>query len=134
MDPMLQTLLSWQLVMFGLTIVGIMYVIRPIVEYFMTPKTTKFWETVFIPSMHIILGALLGYFFTSFPYPDQLINCWDRLVFGIVAGLLSEPIYRLIQYILSPKTSLILQIINAIAQLLGKAPKNQENENKDKDE
>ena len=132
MDPMLQTLLSWQLVMFVLTIAGIMYVIRAVVEYFMTQKTIKFWETVFISSMHIILGGSLGYFFNSFPYPDQLTNSWDRVVFGIVAGLLSEPIYRLIQAILSPKTGIILQIINAVAQLFGRTPKKQENENKDK--
>jgi hypothetical protein len=126
MDPMFQTLFGWQLVMFGLTIVGIMYVIRAFVEYFIAPTDGRFWSTVVRPSMHVILGGLLGLFFTSFPYPEQLAQRWDRVVFGIVAGLLSAPIYRLIEYALSPKTNIVLQIINAIAAIFGKGQQNQE--------
>ena len=117
--------------MFSLTIAGIIYAMRVIIEYFMTPKSAKFWETAFLPAMHIFLGGLLGYLFSSFPYPDQLTNNLDRVIFGIVAGLLSNPLYGIIQWILSPKQSSILQIINAIAQLLGREPKKPENENKD---
>ena len=127
MDPMFQTLFSWQLIMFGLTIAGIMYVIRAFIDYFVTQSRLKFLDAAFLPAMHIILGGLLGFFFSSFPYPDQLIQCWDRVVFGIVAGLLSDPMYRLIQYVISPKTSLILQIINAIAVLFGKGQQSKEN-------
>src|ERR1019366_2834477 len=100
MNYMLQTIFSWQLIMFGLTIAGVMYVVQSFVDYFEASANVKFYKTVMIPSMYIILGGMLGYFLNSFPYPDQLITNLDRVIFGIVAGLLAEPLYKLIRFVL----------------------------------
>ena len=122
MNPILQTLFGWQFVIFGLTIAAIVYIIRTIVEY-VIGRNVRVWESLIKPILPIILGALLGLVFVTFPYPDQLTNNMDRLVFGMVAGLLSGLIYRLIKAFLSPKISILAQIINAISRLIGRPEK-----------
>ena len=122
MNPILQTLFGWQFVIFGLTIAAIVSVIRTIVEYSIG-RDVRVWESLVKPILPIILGAFLGLVFVTFPYPDELTNSLDRVVFGMVAGLLSGLIYRLIKAFLSPKTSILAQIIDAISRLIGRPEK-----------
>lgn len=118
MDPILQILLSWQFILFGLAVAGVVYVIRILVEYFIQlakkdPKTSKLWSELLLPTMPVVLGALGAVYFKSFPYPDGLVTKSDRVIFGLVAGLLSTLMYRVIKGLLAQKEP-IPQTINVI--------------------
>jgi hypothetical protein len=113
MDPILQTLLSWQFIIFGLSISAVIFVIRTIVEYLMSQyaaiaKESKLWNNLVLPILPIILGGLLGLFFKMFPYPDDLTLKWDRVMFGVVAGLLSTFLYGVIKSLLQQKIGSIV--------------------------
>lgn len=116
MDPILQVLLSWQFILFGLAVAAIMYVIRTIVDYFIglktNPKEIKLWNELFLPILPVLLGAFGADFFSAFPYPDGLTTKGDRIIFGLVAGLFSTLMYRVIK-------ALLFQKIQGVAQAVG---------------
>lgn len=108
MDPILQTLLSWQFILFSLSIVAVVLVIKTVVEYMMSvyaaaAKESKLWNKLILPILPIVWGGLLGLILRKFPYPDALIHAGDRVVFGLVAGLLSTFIYSVVKGLLGQK-------------------------------
>jgi phosphoglycerol transferase MdoB-like AlkP superfamily enzyme len=120
MDPILTILLSWQFILFGLAVAGIVYVVRILVEYFLQlakkdPKTSKFWSELVLPILPVVLGAVAAVKFKSFPYPDGLVTRGDRIIFGLVAGLLSTLLYRVVKGLLSAKES-SQQTINVVIE------------------
>jgi uncharacterized membrane protein YedE/YeeE len=120
MDPILDILLSWQFILFGLAVAGVMYVLRILVEYFMQlakkiPLKSKLWNEVLLPILPVIIGALGAVHFKSFPYPDSLVTRGDRIIFGLVAGLLSTLLYRVVKALLSQR-ALPPQTINVIIE------------------
>lgn len=113
MDPILQTLLSWQFILFSLSISAVMFVIKTVVEYLMdnwtvAAKESKFWNNLIAPILPIVLGGAVGWVFKKFPYPDNLVLKWDRIMFGLVAGLLSTFLYGVIKGLLAQKISSII--------------------------
>lgn len=117
MDPILQVLLSYQMIIFGLAVVAVVFVIRKIVEYIMEtffPKglTSHFYNDVILPIMPILLGVIAGIFFRKFPYPDGLTTFGDRIIFGMVAGLLSSLIYRVVKSLLFQKIQVFTSSIS----------------------
>jgi uncharacterized membrane protein YedE/YeeE len=120
MDPIIDILLSWQFILFGLAVAGVMYVLRILVEYFMQlakkiPLKSKLWNEVLLPILPVIIGALGAVHFKSFPYPDSLVTRGDRIIFGLVAGLLSTLLYRVVKALLSQR-ALPPQTINVIIE------------------
>jgi phosphoglycerol transferase MdoB-like AlkP superfamily enzyme len=120
MDPILTILLSWQFILFGLAVAGVVYVVRILVEYFIQlakrdPKTSKFWSELVLPILPVVLGALAAVKFKSFPYPDGLVTRGDRIIFGLVAGLLSTLLYRIVKGLLSAK-EVPQQTINVVIE------------------
>jgi hypothetical protein len=120
MDPILQILLSWQFILFGLAVAGAVYVLRILAEYFIQlakkdPKNSKLWNEVLLPILPVVLGAMAAVNFRSFPYPDGLVTRGDRIIFGLVAGLLSTLLYRVIKGLLSQKVP-TPQTINVIIE------------------
>ena len=114
MDPILQVLLSWQFVLFGLAVAFIVYVLRLIVEYIagavkVDLSASKFWNDLVLPILPIVLGVLGAWFVTSFPYPGftpdahGVVARGDRLIFGLVAGGFSTMMYRVIKALLYQK-------------------------------
>lgn len=114
MDPILQVLLSWQFVLFGLAVAMVMYVLRLIVEYIAGAakadlSKSKLWNELILPVLPIALGVLGGWLVTSFPYPGFTANAagvvarGDRLIFGLVAGGFSTMMYRVIKALLYQK-------------------------------
>lgn len=112
MDPTLQTLFGWQFILFGLTIASLVFLVRKTVDFFVIPKNSRLWKYLLLPVLPIILGGIVACFFRTFPYPDSLVNRMDRVVFGLVAGLLSTFMYRLVKAFLFPKKQ--SQTINII--------------------
>jgi hypothetical protein len=117
MDPILQVLFSWQFVLFSLAVATVVYVFRVIIEYIISswfkidPKKPQWWNDLILPIAPVVTGVLGGMFFKSFPYPNGLTTQGDRIVFGLVAGLLSTLVYRVFK-------SLLYQKIQGIVQLL----------------
>jgi hypothetical protein len=116
MDP-LTVVTSWQFVLFGLAIASVMYVLRIVVEYFMElghidPDKNKLWNKVMLPILPVIIGAIWATHLRAFPYPDNMVSRPDRLIFGLVAGLLSGLIYRVVKAVLYQKVIDVVQHIN----------------------
>lgn len=109
MDPILQIFLSWQFVVFSLAVAAIMFVIRTVGEYFFkNAKLTvkKLWQDLFLPILPVIVGGLFAFFVKSYPYPNNLTSNGNRIVFGVVAGLLSGLLYRVIKSLIFQKLPL----------------------------
>lgn len=104
MDSALNSLLSWQFIMFSLGVFVVTWIIRSVVEYFV-PKAvnSKFWESLCLPIMPVVVGATIAYFATKYAYPNGLTSLSDRLLFGSVAGLLSSSLYKVIKAALKDK-------------------------------
>lgn len=108
MDPILQVLLSWQFVFFGLAVATVMYVLRLVVEYLASVAkkdltTSNLWNHLILPIMPIILGVVAAIFLKTFPYPGftptaaGIVQRGDRIIFGLVAGTFSTLMYRTIK-------------------------------------
>ncbi len=116
MDPILQVLLSWQFILFGLAVAAVVYVFRLVIEYLaslfkadLTDPKNKLWNDLILPLAPIVFGVLGALVFTTFPYPGFTANAagvvarGDRLIFGLVSGSLSTLMYRVIKALLYQK-------------------------------
>jgi hypothetical protein len=108
MDPILQVLLSWQFVFFGLAVATVMYVFRLVVEYLASVAkkdltTSNLWNHLVLPIAPIALGVLAAIYLKSFPYPGFMPDAHgvvmrgDRIIFGLVGGTFSTIMYRTIK-------------------------------------
>jgi hypothetical protein len=113
MDPILNTLFSWQFIVFGLAVVAALFVFRKVAEYFLNiyfkvdkqSKLYKLWSDLILPILPMLLGSLGALLISSFPYPNDLTTAGSRFVFGLVAGLMSGLFYRVIKSFLANKIS-----------------------------
>lgn len=124
MDPILQVLLSWQFVLFGLAIAAIIYVFRLLVQYFASLAkkdltTSNLWNNLVLPIAPILIGVTAALLFKKFPYPGFVADATgafargDRIIFGLVTGLFSTVMYRIIKSMLYQKLSGLLQNLSA---------------------
>lgn len=108
MDPILQVLLSWQFVFFGLAVATVMYVFRLVVEYLASVvkkdlTTSNLWNHLVLPVAPIALGVAAAILLKKFPYPgfvadaSGVIARGDRIIFGLVAGTFSTIMYRTVK-------------------------------------
>lgn len=110
MDNLLQTLLTWQFILFSLGIAAITEVIRRGIEFFIldNPKmpgtrASKFWREFLLPIAPYVNGILIAFFATKFPYPEGIDSVSAREFFGLVAGAFSGLTYRVITGLLKNK-------------------------------
>jgi hypothetical protein len=120
LDPILQTLLSWQFMLFSLAIATVVWVIRTIVEYILDSPTLprvnskmKAWREIILPLLPIFVGTVFAFFITSFPYPNGLTSASSRIIFGLVAGSVSGILYRVLNSILASKITSVIQDVQA---------------------
>ena len=108
MDPILQVLLSWQFVFFGLAVATVMYVIRQVVEYLASVlkkdlTKSQLWNHLVMPITPIALGVIGAIMLKTFPYPGftpdsfGMVARGDRIIFGLVTGSMSTLMYRTIK-------------------------------------
>lgn len=57
---------------------------------------SKLWKDLILPIAPVVGGALAGLVATKYPYPEGIISLSGRVIFGLVAGLLSTLVYRVI--------------------------------------
>lgn len=109
-ENVFEALISWQFVLFCLGIAAITFVMRKLIEFFVldNPKmpgtrTSMFWRDLVLPIFPIVSGALMGAFIHKYPFPEHLHSTGGRAIFGLVAGLLSSQIYRIMTSVLKNK-------------------------------
>lgn len=111
MDDLLKIFLSWQFMIFCLGLAGMGFVLRKLIEYFIldnphipASKQSMIWRSLILPISPVISGALAGYLAKNYPYPDGIASSeYGRVSFGLVAGLLSGLVYRVISELLRSK-------------------------------
>jgi hypothetical protein len=124
MDP-LTIICSPQFMLFGLAIASIILVIRAIVEYLLgllkiDYSKNKLWNDVILPILPVGIGALWAMYLKTYPYPNNLISQGDRIIFGMVAGLLSGLTYRMVKSLMYQK------VIDAVNKLNNKVVHNEQ--------
>lgn len=120
MDGALSAFLSWQLILFSLGIFFLIWIVRTIVE-FCSPAVVKSraWTDLFLRLSPVIVGAIVGYFATGFPYPFLSTAMSGRVLFGVVSGGLSSLLYGSIK---SMAKGYIQGIAQGILNATGSAP------------
>lgn len=111
MDSILQMLLSWQFIVFGLAVAAIIFVLRQSIEYALNhwlkinvkSKKYKIWSDLILPILPVLIGGLGGFIIKNYPYPSGLASISGRIAFGLVAGLMSGLLYRVIKSLLFSK-------------------------------
>ena len=116
MDNVLQALLSWQFVFFALAIAAMTFVLKKVVEFAVDSpniptgsmtKENRFWKELVLPISPVIMGTLVGLFAKMYPFPEGIESSSARITFGMVAGLLSGLLYRIIKGALASKLSAV---------------------------
>lgn len=103
MDP-LMNFFTWQFMLFSLAVAGVTFILRKVIEYYaknITKNTA--WEDLVLPIFPLVLGCLMGKLMTAYPYPDGLNSVGGRVIFGLVAGMFSGLVYRVLNSLLNVK-------------------------------
>ncbi len=107
MDNIIITLLSWQFIFFGLAISAIVFVLRTIAEYVTSLKKpiqeSGLWKDLLLPISPVIIGSVGAAILSSYPYPENITTSGARIAFGLIAGLFSGLIYRVIKALITQK-------------------------------
>ena len=105
MDMVLQTLLSWQFIMFCLGIAAMTFIIRKLIDFLVTKfkfkKFNSFWSEVLLPILPVVLGSIVSAMAVKYPFPEGISALSSRVFFGMVAGLFSGLVYRIAKSSLS---------------------------------
>lgn len=122
MDSVFLAIFSWQFLLFCLGIAGVTFVIRKLVEYFIldNPKlpgsrASKLWRDLLLPIGPVVGGALLGLVAAKYPYPEGINSVSGRVIFGLVAGLLSGLVYRVMTGMLRKTTEAASNAVNNVS-------------------
>lgn len=120
MDAVFYAIFSWQFLLFCLGLAAVTFVVRKVVEYFIldNPKmpgnrASKLWRELLLPVGPVVNGALVGLLATKYPYPEGIHSVSGRVIFGLVAGLLSGLVYRVIVGMLKKTTSTVSNVVNS---------------------
>lgn len=106
MDNLLSTFLTWQFMLFSLSVVTVTYVVRKIVEYIGGPTMfkNKFWNELFLPIAPIVNGGFIAWLIPMYPYPEDIKSVGTKILFGLVAGFLSGTTYKIFKGLLKQKS------------------------------
>ncbi len=66
-------------------------------------KNSKLWKELILPVLPVLLGPTAAYLAKTYPYPGGLTSGSARVAFGLVAGLLSGLVYRVLKSALGYK-------------------------------
>lgn len=111
MDQLLGFLFSFSFMIFCLGIAGISFVIRRMVEFLIldhpkvpTDRKNSWWRELILPILPVVIGGVLAFLAPEYPYPEALgVAVLGRVFFGVVAGLFSGLVYRVIIGLLKGK-------------------------------
>lgn len=103
MHDLVEQFLSMSTMVFCLAVVALVWIQRRLLEGFLPvlknkeTRVGKMWREMFVPLAPIGTGGIAGMVATKYPYPEMFTSFSSRLFFGLVCGLLSGLVYRLIK-------------------------------------
>lgn len=108
MDTALQTLLSYQFLLFCLAISAFTYVVTVVVSYVFSvkgyiAKENHLWSDLILPILPVVLGSFGAILAKNYPYPTEITSVSGRFAFGLVAGLLAGFAWRWVKAIIGNK-------------------------------
>ena len=120
MDTMLTTLFGWQFLFFCIGLAAITQTIKKIVEYVMysnktIAKENTLWANLILPILPTLLGITCAALAKRYPFPDDIHSLSGRMAFGLVAGVLSGLVYRVMKSFLINKITGYQQTITVPA-------------------
>jgi hypothetical protein len=106
MDQAFQALLTWQFLFFCLAIAALTFVFRKIGDFIInnykfSTIVMKFWTDLMLPILPVLTGSVMALILKKYPYPDNLTTGSSRFIWGLVAGLLSGLVYRIVKSFLN---------------------------------
>lgn len=112
MDSILQAFLSLSFIFLALSISGITFIIRKIVEYLLETHTTnglqsKLWKGLILPILPLIIGSLAA-LFKNYTYPAGFNSGSGRFIFGIVAGMFAGLVYKMLNEMIGEKIRAVM--------------------------
>jgi len=97
LSQILTQFFSLPTVVFTLGIGAIVWVIRRVLQTSIPALRARIWWTeVFLPVAPPIIGVVIAYFATGYPYPEIFSKSTSaHLFFGLVCGFFSSKLYRI---------------------------------------
>ncbi len=133
MDDILKVLFGLPFIFFCLAISAVTVVTRKIIEYILehprvpTSKKSKIWNELVLPIAPVIIGPVWAFFAPTYPFSATLTNAHGRVIIGLVAGLLSGLVYRVVKAFVVKDVPAIKddeeldpEIINKVRDSIGK--------------
>jgi hypothetical protein len=116
MDTMLTTLFGWQFLFFCIGLAAITEMLKRIVEYAMysnkiLARENTLWTNLILPILPTILGVVCAVVAKQYPFPDNITSLSGRIAFGLVAGVLSGLVYRVMKSFLVGKIASYQQVV-----------------------
>jgi len=69
----------------------------------MEAHNSKLWKELILPIFPVFLGPTAAFLAKQYPFPNGLTSASARIAFGLVAGLLSGLVYRVLKSALGYK-------------------------------
>lgn len=66
-------------------------------------ETNKWYREIFLPLGPIGTGMLLAAFVTTYPFPMGFVALGPRIIYGMVCGLLSAHVYKMVRGFINKK-------------------------------
>jgi hypothetical protein len=77
------------------------------------------WTEVILPILPVILGVIFSYFARRYPFPDTFgASISGRIDFGLVGGLLSGLVYRVLRALLLQKVNSNVSTLSTVVSNL----------------
>jgi len=127
MDQAFQALLTWQFLFFCLAIAALTFVFRKIGDFIINNYkwaaiVVRFWNDLMLPILPVVLGCVTALILKKYPYPDNLTTGGSRFIWGLVAGLLSGLVYRIVKSFLNnqinSKGSAVITAVKDVASAM----------------
>lgn len=114
MDALLAVFISWQFLFFCLGIAALTFVFRKLLEFAVLDnpslpgnRSSRIWRELILPITPVVFGGIAAYLAKQYPYPEGLTNSsYGRISFGLVSGLLSGLVYRVVIALLKAKITI----------------------------
>lgn len=104
MENVLEQLLSLSTIVLCLMISVLVEMQRKVITKIKPDlEKSKMWNEFWVPLGPLGTGALIGLFIEQYPWPADFTSTWGRVFFGVVCGLASAHVYRVVKKFLVKK-------------------------------
>lgn len=104
MDSILTQFLTMPMLIFCLVVAVLVWTQRRCLELAWPKiKENKIWRELFLPIGPPGTGAILGGLIVNYPFPETLTSLFGRIFCGVVCGLASGTVYRILKKFLNEK-------------------------------